>query len=114
MENFIIGFSQILSVETLAILLLGLCLGILFGATPGLSTSMGMAFMLALRAWMSSVWALIFWHFRQRLNGSALCLHNSHFILPSSSHIDCIAIASHRHARANLSQKSYFRYYKFI
>ena len=57
MENFIIGFSQILSVETLAILLLGLCLGILFGATPGLSTSMGMAFMLPVTYAMSPLLA---------------------------------------------------------
>lgn len=59
MENFVIGFSQILSVQTLLILLAGLCIGILFGATPGLSTSMGMAFMLPVTYAMAPMMAFV-------------------------------------------------------
>ena len=59
MENFITGFSQILSAEALLILLVGLCIGILFGATPGLSTSMGMAFMLLVTYAMQPLLAFV-------------------------------------------------------
>lgn len=59
MENFITGFSQILSAEALLILLVGLCIGILFGATPGLSTSMGMAFMLPVTYAMQPLLAFV-------------------------------------------------------
>ena len=59
MENFAVGFSQILSVQALVVLLLGLCIGILFGATPGLSTSMGMAFMLPVTYAMEPLMAFV-------------------------------------------------------
>ena len=59
MENFAVGFSQILSVQALVVLLLGLCIGTLFGATPGLSTSMGMAFMLPVTYAMEPLMAFV-------------------------------------------------------
>lgn len=59
MGNFAIGFSQILSAQVLLILLIGLCIGILFGATPGLSTSMGMAFMLPITYAMEPMTAFV-------------------------------------------------------
>jgi len=59
MNNFIVGFSQLASVEALVILLAGLVIGILFGATPGLSTSMGMAFMLPITYAMEPLAAFV-------------------------------------------------------
>ena len=59
MGNFVIGFEQILSAQALLILLVGLCIGILFGATPGLSTSMGMAFMLPITYAMQPMMAFV-------------------------------------------------------
>ena len=59
MGNVIIGFEQILSAQALLILLVGLCIGILFGATPGLSTSMGMAFMLPITYAMQPMMAFV-------------------------------------------------------
>lgn len=43
MENFIIGFSQILNPMSLLLVLIGTFLGIFFGAAPGMTSSMGIA-----------------------------------------------------------------------
>ena len=48
MDAFVIGFQQIASVEVWLCILLGVILGIIFGGTPGISTSMGIALMLPL------------------------------------------------------------------
>ncbi len=55
LEMFSIGFSSILNVNTILIILMGVVLGILFGASPGLTTSMGMVFMLPLTFSLSAV-----------------------------------------------------------
>ena len=43
MQNFIIGFSQILNPMALLLILIGTFLGIFFGAAPGMTSSMGIA-----------------------------------------------------------------------
>lgn len=55
LEAFQIGFSSILNVHAVLLILMGVVLGIMFGASPGLTTSMGMVFMLPLTFSMSSV-----------------------------------------------------------
>ncbi len=48
MENYIIGFSQILNPLCLLLCLIGTFLGIFFGASPGMTSSMGIALALPL------------------------------------------------------------------
>lgn len=45
-ELFASGFSALASIDMILLVLAGVVLGIIFGATPGVSTSMGMIFML--------------------------------------------------------------------
>ena len=47
-SQFAIGFSAIFTFEIIAMIIVGVFLGILFGASPGITTSMGMAFLLPL------------------------------------------------------------------
>ncbi len=46
LEGFSIGFSNALTVQCVLIVFAGVALGIIFGATPGISTSMGIALLL--------------------------------------------------------------------
>lgn len=55
LENFAIGFAQIMSPSILLWLLIGVVFGIIFGSTPGISTSMGIALMLPLTFKMSLI-----------------------------------------------------------
>lgn len=48
LENFAIGFSQLANPEVILWMFIGVVLGIIFGSTPGISTSMGIALMLPL------------------------------------------------------------------
>ncbi len=54
-EMFEVGFSSILNINTLLLITMGVALGIMFGASPGLTTSMGMVFMLPITFSMTSV-----------------------------------------------------------
>lgn len=58
LQMFEIGFSAILNANTLLMILMGVVLGIMFGATPGLTTSMGMVFLLPLTFTISPVNAM--------------------------------------------------------
>lgn len=58
LQMFQIGFSAILNANTLLMILMGVVLGIMFGATPGLTTSMGMVFLLPLTFTISPVNAM--------------------------------------------------------
>jgi putative tricarboxylic transport membrane protein len=58
LEMFTIGFSSILNFYTILFITLGVVLGILFGASPGLTTSMGMVFLLPMTFNMSPVNAM--------------------------------------------------------
>jgi putative tricarboxylic transport membrane protein len=55
LEMYAAGFLSILNVNTLLVILMGVVLGIMFGASPGLTTSMGMVFLLPLTFSMSPV-----------------------------------------------------------
>lgn len=46
LEQFAQGFSSLLSIQMLALLALGVVIGIVFGASPGLTTSMGLILVL--------------------------------------------------------------------
>ena len=48
MENYIIGFSQVMNLPCILLCLLGTFLGIFFGASPGMTSSMGIALALPL------------------------------------------------------------------
>lgn len=58
LDQFVLGFQMLASPWVIFLLFVGVCLGILFGATPGLSTSMGMAFMLPLTYVLEAVPAI--------------------------------------------------------
>jgi putative tricarboxylic transport membrane protein len=55
LDMFEVGFLAILNLNTLLFILMGVVLGIVFGATPGLTTSMGMVFLLPITFGMSPV-----------------------------------------------------------
>ena len=57
-EAFMIGLADIMQIGTLLYILMGVCVGILFGASPGLSTSMGMAFMLPITFFLDATTAI--------------------------------------------------------
>lgn len=57
-DAFLEGFQQIFQVGTLFYIFMGVCVGILFGASPGLSTSMGMAFMLPITFFLAAIPAI--------------------------------------------------------
>ena len=55
MENYIMGFSQIMNPMTMMLCLIGTFLGIFFGASPGMTSSMGIALALALSYYLMTV-----------------------------------------------------------
>ncbi|MGI6031493.1 MAG: tripartite tricarboxylate transporter permease [Eubacteriales bacterium] len=58
LDTFAVGFEQMLNWSTMLYILAGVCVGILFGASPGLTTSMGMAFSLPLTFILEPVTAM--------------------------------------------------------
>lgn len=58
LDQFIVGFQMLGNPRVIFLLFVGVCLGILFGASPGLSTSMGMALMLPLTYVLDAVPAI--------------------------------------------------------
>jgi putative tricarboxylic transport membrane protein len=54
-DMFVIGFGIIFSFKIISLIIIGVILGILFGATPGLTTSMGLAFILPITYSMQAI-----------------------------------------------------------
>lgn len=57
-EQFLIGFQLLADPMVIFLIFAGVCIGILFGASPGLTASMGMAFMLPLTYILDTVPAI--------------------------------------------------------
>jgi len=54
-DMFIIGFGTIFSFRVIILIIIGVTLGILFGASPGLTTSMGLVFILPITYSMQAI-----------------------------------------------------------
>ena len=54
-EMYQVGFASVLQLNTLLLILMGVVLGIIFGASPGLTTSMGLVFLLPVTFGMTPV-----------------------------------------------------------
>jgi len=54
-DMFIIGFGTIFSFKVIILIIIGVILGILFGASPGLTTSMGLVFILPITYSMQAI-----------------------------------------------------------
>ena len=58
MNAFAMGFAEIASLEIMLLLFMGVVMGIIFGGTPGISTSMGIALMLPITFQMPMMHAI--------------------------------------------------------
>ena len=59
MENILIGFSNVFSAETFLILIAGVLGGIIIGALPGLTSTMGVALLLPITYGMEATVGIV-------------------------------------------------------